>query len=259
MDDRGRRAVAILSFVKTKGFAKVAEIAEAIRVSPMTARRELRRLEEENLVHLVHGGVMPIPAPEDPSREAPYSLIAEGTHMSIEKTRIGKKAASLLEPDDIVVVDSGTTTEYLAKSLPEDLPLTIICYTLNVVFEVYRRRACKLIFVGGYYHENTMMFESAEGVELLRKLRVGKAFLGATGVHRRFGVTCSNPCEPDVKRAVMGSSMTRVLLVDSSKFGAIRPFHFSELGDFEVVITDRGVPDEYVEAIRKSGKTLHVV
>jgi len=259
MDDRARRAVAILSFVKSRGFAKVTEIADAVRVSPMTARRDLRRLEEENLVHVVHGGVMPISEVAGSPKEAPYSLIAEGSHMSVEKARIGSKAASLLEPDDIVVMDSGSTTEYLAKRIPEDLPLTIICYTLNVLFEVYRRKACKLIFAGGHYHENTMMFESAEGVEFLRKLRVAKAFLGATGVHHRFGVTCSDSFEPAVKRAVMGSSMSRILLVDSSKFGVVRPFHFAELADFEVIVTDRGVSAEYVEAIRKSGKALHVV
>lgn len=258
MIDRAHRAVAILSLVKSEGFAKVADIAQAIRVSPMTVRRDLQRLEEENLVRLVHGGVMPV-ADAAEARETPYSLIAEETHRSEEKARIGARAAALLEPNDIIVIDSGTTTEYLAKSIPEDMPLTILCYTLNVVFEIYRRKACKIIFAGGYYHENTMMFESAEGTELIRKLRVGKAFVGATGVHQRFGVTCSNPCEPDVKRAVMGSSMNRILLVDSSKFGAIRPFHFADLGQFEAVITDGGVPGEYVDAVRRAGKSLHVV
>ncbi len=254
MAHRSQRADEILAFLGEKGFSTVNDIARTIGVSSMTTRRALQRLEGAGLVKLVHGGAMPAGA----FREAPYSLIAEECHRSEEKARIGAKAATLIAPGDTILIDSGTTTEYLARSIADDLPVTVVCYTLNVLFELYRKKETRVIFAGGYYHENTMMFECAESRQFMRKLRTVKAFLGATGVHHRFGVTCSNPCEPDVKRTAMESSMTRILLVDSSKFGLIRPFHFAELDQFEAVVTDRGIPREYAEALERAGKVLHV-
>jgi DeoR family deoxyribose operon repressor len=179
--------------------------------------------------------------------------------MAEEKVRIGRRAASLIEPNDIVIIDSGSTTECLARSIPADLPVTVICFALNVLVEAHRNPACRLVFAGGALHENTMMFESPEGAQLVRRYRANKAFLSASGVSERLGVTCANPYEVETKKAALASSLTRVLLADSSKFGRIQPAYFAELTDFELIITDSGLAAQTAESIRARGIELEIV
>ena len=152
----------------------------------------------------------------------------------------------------------GSTTEYLAKYLPETITYTVLCFSLNVVSETVRRRNCKTMFAGGVYHENTLMFESPESLEMIRNFRATKAFVSASGANHQFGVTCMNSYERETKKAIIQSSMTKILLVDSSKFGVIRSDYFAELSDFDEIVTDAGISTEYAEIIRNLGIVLHI-
>jgi len=88
--------------------------------------------------------------------------------------------------------------------------------------------------------------------------RCSKAFISAAGVDARFGVTCSNAYERETKKAVIASSMRKILVVDSSKFGQVRPVWFAELADFDEVVTDAGIPEEYAEALGRLGIALRI-
>jgi DeoR family deoxyribose operon repressor len=238
--------------------ASIRELARKLAVSEMTIRRDLELLARDNIVRLVHAGA--VLNPENLGGSQPkYSLTEAGTHMAEEKLRIGRQAASLIEPNDIVIIDSGSTTECLARSIPADLPVTVICFALNVLVEAHRNPACRLVFAGGALHENTLMFESPEGAQLVRRYRANKAFVSASGVNQRLGVTCANSYEVETKKAALASSLTRILLVDSSKFGRIQPAYFAELTDFELIITDSSLPPETAERIRELGIGLQVV
>jgi DeoR family deoxyribose operon repressor len=238
--------------------ASIRELAQKLDVSEMTIRRDLELLARDNIVRLVHSGA--VLNPENLGGSQPkYALTEAGAHMAGEKQRIGRQAASLIEPDDIVIIDSGSTTEWLARSIPADLPVTVICFALNVLVEAHRNPACRLVFAGGALHENTLMFESPEGAQLVRRYRANKAFISASGVNQRLGVTCANSYEVETKKAALASSLTRILLVDSSKFGRIHPAYFAELTDFELIITDGGLAPEMAERIRELGIGLQVV
>jgi DeoR family transcriptional regulator, deoxyribose operon repressor len=103
------------------------------------------------------------------------------------------------------------------------------------------------------------MFECAQSVDLIRQNRANKAFISARGVSEKFGVTTSNRYETDIKRAAIDSSQERILLVDSSKMGKVRPVYFAELKEFDSVITDDGISADFAEIIRAQGITLHIV
>ncbi len=178
--------------------------------------------------------------------EDKYFLSDQGRQRQAEKMRIAEKAVSLLEPNDVVILDLGTTTEYLARAIPDNLPVTVLCYALNTLLVVYRKNACRLIFAGGYFHEQQMpTFESKEGLRLISAIRANKAFMAASGVSRDLGVTTPDYHEMEAKSAAMKSSLTKILCVDSSKFGRISATYFADLSSFNVVITDTGIPAEY--------------
>ena len=236
-----------------RGVSSIHELAGRLEVSEMTIRRDLELLARNNVVRLVHAGAVLV----SPDASAPrYSLSEAGSHMAEEKRQIGRRAAALIQPQDVVIVDSGSTTESLVNAIPDGLPLTLICFSLNVLVAAHRNKECRIVFAGGVLHENTLMFESSEGAQLIRRYRANKAFLSASGVSERLGVTCANSYEVETKKASIASSLERILVADSSKFGRIHPAHFAELRDFSVLVTDAGLPADSADYVRGNGIEL---
>jgi DeoR family transcriptional regulator, deoxyribose operon repressor len=258
MDRQRARLSKIFDTIKISNAATIRELATKLSVSEMTIRRDLTVLEKENMVKLIHGGAVLNPVSENISGSK-YSLIDQGGHKRAEKLRIGLKAASLLEPGDIVGLDLGTTTECLARAIPDNMPVTVLCYSLNILLEVYHKNACKLIFAGGYFHENTLMFESKEGLRLLSSVRTTKSFMAASGVSKDLGITTPDHHEMEAKSTLMKNSLTKILLADSSKFGAISTTHFADIADFDIIISDTDIPADYEQLIRNAGITLYLV
>ena len=159
----------------------------------------------------------------------------------------------------MIIIDTGSTTENLPKFIPENITLTIICYALNILFNVYENKNWKLIFPRGYFHVDTLMFERPEGIDMIKKIRANKAFISAAGVTEKLGVPCATNYEKETKKAVIESSDTKILLVDSSKFGKIKISHFTELTDFDIVITDSGISKEWEEIIKNRGVKLYII
>jgi DeoR family transcriptional regulator, deoxyribose operon repressor len=254
---RQDRIARILAALQQTREASFRDLSALLGVSEMTIRRDLEVLSEENKVRLVHSGA--ILAVGQRGAFGPYSLPGEGETSADEKARIGKKAASLLEPGDIVIIDAGSTTEWLARSIPAGLPLTVLCYALNILVAVSGDEKRRVVFAGGALRSDTLVFESPEGVGLLRRYRANKAFLSAGGVSDALGITCEDPAEAELKKAAVASSQTRILLADSRKFAAVKPSWFADLKDLQVIITDTGISLEYVEIVRNLGIALHVV
>lgn len=252
------RIQAIMQILEIHKASSILELSRQLEVSPMTVRRDLASLADEDKVKVLYGSVMLHPSSTQRGSDTYYSLIAAGAEHPEEKRRIGQLAASLIEPQDSLIIDCGSTTEYMAKYLPEDREYTVLCNSLNVVAECVRRKNCKSMLSGGVYHENTVMFESTEGLEAVRNFRATKAFISASGINDQFGVTCSNSYERETKKAMIQSSMRKILIADSSKFGIIRSVYFAELSDFDEVVTDSGIPEEYVQILASKGINLRI-
>jgi DeoR family deoxyribose operon repressor len=234
----------------------IRELTKKFEVSEMTVRRDLSLLANEKLVDLIPGGAI-LKRPED--NESRYLVTNEESVHTIEKLKIGQRAVSLVEPNETIILDIGTTTEYLAKYLREDAPITVLCFTLNTLVEVYKKKNCSIIFAGGYFHPQTMTFESSEGIELIKRTRADKAFVSAAGIHNELGVTTVYPHELQAKKAILSSAKSRILVVDSSKFGQTKSVYFADMSSFQTVITDTGIPEDYARFIRDLGVELILV
>lgn len=240
--------------LKRENGLPVQTIANHLGVSHMTVRRDLDTLVAQEMVRLIHGGVLLNPEVYTVGKEAAYSLIAAGSVNAQKKRAIGAKAASLIEPDDTLIIDSGSTTEWIARYLPESMPLTVLCYALNVVTETALRPNCRTVIAGGMLHQNLLMFESPEGIAQIERFRATKAFVSAAGVSEEFGVTCVNGYERETKCAVIESAAQRILVADSAKFGVIRSEYFAPLSAFQTIVTDAGVED----TVRRTAKKLGI-
>ncbi len=259
MDKRSKRAQEIIKILKQNNGATVRELAQILSVSEMTIRRDLSALSVQNMIKLVHGAAIFNPDMLREQGDESYHLLVEGDRMQDQKVRIGKMAASLVEQDDVIIIDTGTTTDCMARLLLYHLKITVICYNMNILLHLRQKKDCRLILAGGHFHENTQMFQSDEGVALIRRNRATKAFISAAGISETLGVTCANHYEIATKQAAIASSLQKILLADSTKFGRVRQAHFADLKDFNTIITDKELPGEFAELIRNMGIILHLV
>ena len=175
-----------------------------------------------------------------------------------EKEAIGRRAATLISEQDTAVIDAGSTTEFLAENVSTTSRATIICYSINVFLRAAKQSEGRLILAGGEYHRDSKMFRGSGTVALLQTMRATKAFVSAGGVSNQLGVTCSNQFEYDMKRTLMDYSMERILLVDHSKFDYAKNYHFGELSEFDILVTDRELEPEYSRYCRENDVTVMV-
>jgi DeoR family deoxyribose operon repressor len=260
MDKIKDRREKIISFLKSNNVLSIKSLSELLKVSTMTVRRDLEILAEQNIVQFYHGGAVFNPNfLERESNPNDYFLQRQTLLHREEKTAIAYRATSLILPQETIMLDSGTTIYYLARELPEDLNLTIICWSLNVIEELIRKPQNSILIQGGIYHQETQMFENNLGLDIIKNSRASKAFISAGGVHSSLGITCPFHYEVETKRTAIKYSMTNVLLVDSTKFGKVCSAHMMDITDFQIVITDPGISPEYEDFIKSSGLELIIV
>ncbi|SHO52529.1 DeoR/GlpR family DNA-binding transcription regulator [Anaerocolumna xylanovorans] len=249
----------IATIVREKNGATVKELAAQFRVSEMTIRRDLSILESRHIINNVYGAAIYNPSSDTEVIENPYSLSNAKITKDSEKSRIGNFAASLINEEDVVIIDTGSTTEKLAMNINDSLHATILCFNINILNSLVDKENIKIIVPGGYFHHNTQMFESREGILLIKSIRATKVFVSAAGIHEKLGITCAANYEVPTKSAIMQSAVEKILLADSSKFGVVKSSFFADLSDFQMIVTDSALSDGWIDYINKLGIKLIMV
>ncbi|WAW15076.1 DeoR/GlpR family DNA-binding transcription regulator [Peptostreptococcus equinus] len=257
MSKKNNRLKKIISIVKDNNGASVKDLSSTLDVSEMTIRRDIKLLEDKNIVESYYGSVVynhnldnPIIGPNSDNKNTiEYNLNLNSLLMDDEKSAIGKKAAELIKEDDVVIIDVGTTTEKLSQYINELTSFTALIFSCNNLLHLMNKPKVNLIMAGGNFHKDTGMFESKEALSIIDTVRARKVFLSAAGVHDKLGVTCANPYEIETKKHIMKNSLEIILLIDSSKFGTVKSSHFCDLNQIDTIITDCKISDEWKNII----------
>ena len=243
--------------IKSNGVG-IKELASLLSVTEMTVRRDLKVLTESGDAVIVRG--VAVYRPKAISVESTvYSIEDEKKVMKEEKERIGKKAAELLEVGDVIFLDVGTTLESMAASIPQNMQITAMCFTLNTMLQLSQKNISQIIMGGGYYHPSTSVFESEAMVPVMNGLRATKAFISPSAADMDLGLTCSVPYDKEIKELEIRNSQKVILLITSSKFGKVKPTLFGSWNQVNVVITDQGIPMEWKDFFNKKGIELIIV
>ena len=235
----------------------VKEVSEMMSVSEMTIRRDLDVLEQQGIINRTHGGA--VLADPNTSMKYPYVIGEQITKNTREKNMIGIMAASLVQPNETIFLDSGTTTPFVAKKISPDLPITVLCYTFPNALEFYPRTNVNLILLGGLFHRDSNIFHSPENYGLIRNTRADKAFISTGGLDPKMGLTTFFDNEAIIKREMIRSARHKILVADSTKFGKISVTHFAELDEIDTIITDDNLTEEYRKILVNRGIELIIV
>ncbi len=234
MNERSARRLARLSDALAGGGSlHLHDAAELCGVSEMTIRRDLAA--GDGKLRLMGGHLV---RSDDPRYAPHYDLAVQQDRHAEAKRRLCALAARHIEPGDTLFIDCGTTLMPLAAALPADASLTVVTYALNVANAVSALPGVRLILLGGVYHGSSRSFASDTMGDAIRRLGINKAFLSAAGVHRERGLSCFHFHEVAPKQAAIATAAHRLLVVDESKLGVIRPARFAAFEEVDELITD---------------------
>src|SRR5271170_7580209 len=239
----------ILSILKRQGQVIAKEISQAMGVSEDTIRRDLRELAHEGLLQRVHGGALPAsPAVADfAGREL---LRHEG------KVAIGRAAASIIKPGQVVILDGGTTAREIARHLPLELKATIVTHSPTIALELINHPVLEVILIGGRLFKHSVVSVGAATIETIAQIHADTFFMGVTGVHPKTGLTTGDYEEAAVKRALSRAAADTLVLASSEKLNAASPYWVIGLEEINGIITERSVDGELVKPYTERGITI---
>ena len=243
----------ILTLIGEQGFARVAQLSRHFGISEVTIRSDLDALAEIQAVLRVHGGA--VPNARTSSLEQPFEQSA--LTASDEKARIGRAAAALVESDQAVVLDVGTTTTAIATALlaRDDLRnVVIITNALNIALalEAVIPRFT-VIVTGGTLRPLQHSLVDPLAAVVLDQVRGDIAFIGCSGVDVRAGVTNVNLPEADMKRRMLAAASRRIVVADSSKLGVAQLSRVAPLDAIDSLITGSEADASQLERLTAAG------
>lgn len=212
------------------------KLAEMTKVSVNTIRRDIAYLEKEGIIKKFYGGIRL----SDVNEPTPFDeRLAANTKA---KVVVAELAADEVESNDVIFIDSGTTTMHMPQFLTAKNP-AIITSSLLVMTEA-ANLGLNLIGLGGTYYVPSKSFVGNCAMENLSKYNITKAFMASSGINQSFNATNASPLETEIKQFVMKHAKQKYLLVDSSKFGKEALMTFSSITGFAKIFTDKE-PDPY--------------
>lgn len=242
------RRTKILEFVHKNGFCTAEELAQHLNTSAMTIRRDFIALEQEHLITRVHGGAIPV------ENLLVSSHVATRTREHVrEKQKIAACAANLLERDDTVFLDAGSTCAYLAEVFPENRSITVITHSLNIINILKNKVGVNIICAGGTFEERTGAFIGPLTESFLSSFFVNKSFVGALGISPEMGCASNTIHESKIKTIMHTRARQSYIVADASKFSSPAFHTFLPLEQVKHIITDDSLAPAIAKNYRESG------
>ena len=211
----------ILEILREKQSVTVVELTEKLNTSESTIRRDLTELNRQGLLIKVHGGATAIKSVLSREEE----VITKSKKHQEEKRKIAKYAASLINKEDIVYLDAGTTTEMMLDYLRE----------YDVIYVTNGITHARKLLIGGEIKAVTEALVGEEALEQLDKYNFTKGFFGTNGIDLKRGFTTPDQKEAAVKKKAMEQCQKTYILSDASKFNVISTIKFADLKKAEII------------------------
>jgi len=250
------RRIKILEMLKTHGQVNVNELSESLGVTGVTIRNDLAQLEKKRVLIRARGGAIKL---EQNIADEDYPFSDKQKKHLLEKREIGKKAAELIEENNTIIIDSGSTTYELAKNLKKFNDLTVITNALNVATILAEYNNINVIVPGGMLKKNSISLVGILAEKGFKDYFCDKLFLGVDGFDLDFGISTPNPEEAHLNQIMIEISKEVIVVTDSSKFQR-RGFAFiAPVHKINTVVTDKGISPENKSKLENMGVNVIVV
>lgn len=245
----------MIEFIEANTSAQIHELAQRFHVSEATVRRDLDDLDKQGALRRTHGGAIKV----DRSTSYEHMYSEKITLMTEEKQRLAERAAQMVHHGDTVMIDSGTTTFFIAQALARHENLTLITNDLYIAYQTPIHPSSTLIVTGGMRRQGRQELVGTVPENFIRDTHVDIAFVGVDGIDLTGGATNANFAEVGVKRLMIQSGMRSVIVADHTKFGRVALARICNLDEADLILTDSGLDEDMLNRIRKLPVEIELV
>ncbi len=223
----------ILELLGIHGSVMVSKLSTELGVTEETVRRDLEKLEVQELLRRTHGGALPM---DDGSYE--YSLEKRKTLNVETKKELARKAVQHIATGDTIFLDASTTTFYMAKEIKNMKNVTVITNSLRVINELSASEGVKVISVGGIVSKNQSLVGAATENYIMQNYFADKMFFSSKGIGNNVIILEGNEQECYIKQRMIKNSRMCYYLCDKSKIGRVGYMKLASFDEIDYLVTD---------------------
>ncbi|GCE13760.1 DeoR/GlpR family DNA-binding transcription regulator [Tengunoibacter tsumagoiensis] len=259
MSHAAQRAEYILQQLLLHGRVDAEQLSQQLEVNASTIRRDLERMERQNLLRRIHGGALPV----DMLAYSAYSYgltFQENMSRQVEeKTQIARIALQLIQPGDTIALSPGTTTTHLARAIRQSRlqPLTVVTNAVNIAMELSGLPGITLTLTGGLLLPDFFALVGPLAEQSLNQVFVAKAFIGVTGLSAEYGLTGPNQLESLSHRLTMQRAQRTIVLADATKLGSVALHAIAPITTMHILVTDQHATEEQLTPLRTLGIDIY--
>lgn len=241
----------LLAILDRDGKIEAKAVAKALGLSDDTIRRDLRELAAAGKLQRVHGGALPTsPADADLSTRKGIA--------SVSKQAIGKAAAGLIKPGQLVMLDGGTTALQIVAHLPQDMKLTVVTHSPTIAVALEALTSVRVVMIGGNLFRHSMVCVGAAAIDAMSHIRADIYFMGVTGIDTDAGLSTGDLEEAHIKKSLSQRAADTIVLASSEKLLVASQYIITPLGDVSGVIVDSDTPPSFTQQLRSQGLDVHI-
>ena len=239
----------ILDVLRRTGQIVAKDLSGELGLSEDTIRRDLRELAADGLLQRVHGGALPA-SPAVGDFAARLNLATE------EKQQIGRTAAAMVRPGQVVILDGGTTAVQIARHFAPELKATIVTHSPTIAIELVAHRNIEVILIGGRLFKHSVVAVGAPAIENIRRIHADTYFMGVTGIHPTVGLTTGDFEEAHVKQALSESAAETIVLASPEKLNAVSPYVIAPVSEIAGMIVAAKTRQKTLAPFARMGITI---
>ncbi|HEX5652479.1 MAG TPA: DeoR/GlpR family DNA-binding transcription regulator [Chitinophagaceae bacterium] len=235
----------IIELIREDGSAKVLDLARIFKVTEVTIRQDLEKLEKDGWITREHGGAYL----KNIKDQVQKVSLSQQENLD-KKERIAEKCLDFIESGDTIILDSGSTTTEVAKKLKGLKNLTVITNALNIALLLGAETGIEVILTGGEFKPPTLSLTGQKAADFFKGLHVQKLFLATAGISLKAGLTYPSISDLVVKKAMIDAAETTYLVADSTKMGKSALASLGALSLIDYIITDPGIDEKHRAVFR---------
>lgn len=234
------------------GSARIPFLAQRLRVSEETIRRNIRALEREGLVSKVHGGVH---LKETGGEQPLHFRMGENADA---KRAIAARVAGLIADGDSLFLDIGSTTAFIAVALLKHRDLFVVTNSVAVAHTLAGKNGNRVFLAGGELRHHDAGAFGADAIGFIRRFHLRYAVLSTTAVNAAAGFMLADMEEAELSREAGNRAEKRIVVADSAKFGRSAPIVPMDPSAYDMLVTDREPPSD-IRAMLEAGDIALVI
>lgn len=246
--ESNKRKQIIMDLLKTNGSIKVTELSEILNTSEVTVRNYLADMEKKGLLSRVHGGAI--------SSYKPYYSMDMAQRLETnqcEKVEIATKIAAMINPDDTVMLNSGTTTLLAFRKFPFEYSLNIVTNSIAIALEASGNPNYNVVLIGGSLNTKYQFSFGPDAVSQLKRYHADKFVLSVDGIDTPNGFTTYYDKEAEIDRIMIEQSDKCIVAADFSKFNRSAFVKIADIKVADCIVTNASPDEKTLSEFAKRG------